>query len=399
MIVVGLISGTSVDAVDVAVADLELDGDELRLHRIGERAHPIPRPLREAILTALPPAATSMAAVCALDTGIGQAFADAAAAAVEELCDGSADLVVSHGQTLYHWVAGGRVHGTLQLGCPAWIAERTGLPVVADLRSRDVAAGGQGAPLVSLVDTLLLHGRGDGVQAALNLGGIANLTIVAPDRDPIAFDVGPANALIDAAARLGGDGAGIDHVGERAARGRTDPALAALLRADPYYAAPPPKSTGKEHFNAAYLEAALDRAPVPRTDDVLATVTEVAADSVADACVRHGVRGVVAAGGGVRNATLMGRLAAQLGAATLTTTDALGLPTDAREAYAFCVLGYLTWHGLAATVPSCTGARNASLLGSITPGRAALRLPEPASCAPTRLSVTGGRVAGPGRVS
>lgn len=392
MIVVGMISGTSVDGVDVAAAELTLDGDELLLRRIGERMHPYPERRREAIHAALPPATTTMAAVCGLDTGIGQTFAEAAAAAVNDLCSGAADLVVSHGQTLYHWVENGRVLGTLQLGSPAWIAERTGLPVLSDLRSRDVTAGGQGAPLVSLVDAMLLAGSGKGVQAALNLGGIANITIVAPDSDPIAFDVGPGNALIDAAVRRVGRSALMDLGGAGAARGHVDPALAAVLRADPYYAAPAPKSTGKEHFNGAYLEAALLRAPVALPDDVLATVTAVAADTVADACLSYGARRVVAAGGGVRNATLMAGLTARLGATTLTTMDALGLPSDAREAYAFCVLGYLTWHGLPATLPSCTGARHASVLGSITPGRAPLRLPDPVARSPVRLSVVGPEV-------
>ena len=182
-----------------------------------------------------------MEAVCRLDTRIGQAFAEVAVAAIEHV--GPVDLIVSHGQTLYHWVEDGTVKGTLQLGQPAWIAERTHVPVVSDLRPRDVAAGGQGAPLVSLLDTLLLAGR-DGRPAALNLGGIANLTV-----PPLAFDTGPGNALLDRAARQLA-GRPYDDDGALAAAGPVVPELLDRLLADPYYARPAPKSTGPEHFDA-----------------------------------------------------------------------------------------------------------------------------------------------------
>ena len=161
MRVIGVMSGTSYDAIDVAAADLELRDDAVVLHPLGARSVPYAGELRTRIADGLPPARTSYEEVCRLDTELGHAFADAAALGVRELGDGRADLVVSHGQTLYHWVdAGGRALGTLQLGQPAWIAERTGLPVVSDLRSRDVARGGNGAPLVSIFDVLLLGGAG-----------------------------------------------------------------------------------------------------------------------------------------------------------------------------------------------------------------------------------------------
>lgn len=175
MRVIGLMSGTSYDAIDAAAADLSLAGDSLVLEPLGMVSQAYDEELRDALAAALPPGATSLAEVCRLDTEIGRAFAAAAVRADRELCDGSAELVASHGQTVYHWTDGGKVHGTLQLGQPAWIAEATGLPVVADFRPRDIAAGGQGAPLVSLVDLLWLRGR-PGTPVALNLGGIANLT-------------------------------------------------------------------------------------------------------------------------------------------------------------------------------------------------------------------------------
>jgi anhydro-N-acetylmuramic acid kinase len=246
-------------------------------------------------------------------------------------------------------------NGTLQLGQPAWIAERTGLPVVADLRARDVAAGGQGAPLVSLLDTLLLAGRA-GTPAALNLGGIANLTV-----PPIAFDTGPANALLDAAARHF-TGRPYDEDGRLAAAGTVNREWLGRLLEDPYYARPAPKSTGKEHFHAGYV--AFDG----RAEDVLATLTRLTARTVADAARRHGVTEVITSGGGVRNPALMAALREELAPARLVTSEALGLPAQAKEAYAFALLGFLTHHGIAGTLPSATGARHASVLGSVTPG-------------------------------
>ncbi|MEU3983451.1 anhydro-N-acetylmuramic acid kinase [Streptomyces sp. NPDC026672] len=388
MRVIGLMSGTSYDAIEAAAADLTLDGDTLLLRPLGHLSVPYPDDLRDLIAATLPPATTTTAAVCALDTGVGQAFAGAAVRVLDEVCGGMADLVVSHGQTMHHWVEDGTVRGTLQLGRPAWIAEATGVPVVSDLRGRDVAAGGQGAPLVGMTDTLLLRGL-PGVPAALNLGGIANVTVVAPDAEPLAFDTGPANALLDAAVHHFTDGAAAyDEDGRRAAAGHTDPDLLEVLLADPYYRRPAPKSTGKEHFHLPYLRRALADAPTPGTDDVLATLTRLTAVTVADACRAHGVTGLVVSGGGTRNPVLMRMLGEELPGVTLRPSDDLGLPSDAKEALAFAVLGFLTVHGLPGTLPSGTGARHASLLGSLTPGRGPLRLPEPAARPPRLLRVT-----------
>ncbi|GAA2534068.1 MULTISPECIES: anhydro-N-acetylmuramic acid kinase [Streptomyces] len=385
MRVIGLMSGTSHDAVDAAAADLTLEGDTLLLRPLGMVSDPYPEELRTALTAALPPARTTMREVCRLDTRIGQAFAAVAVRADRELCDGRADLVVSHGQTVYHWVERGRVHGTLQIGSPAWIAEATGCPVVSDLRTRDVAAGGQGAPLVSVVDLMWLRGR-PGTPAALNLGGIANLTVAAGTGDPVAFDTGPANALVDAAVHALTDGR-LDHDrdGVLAARGHVDAALLRRLLDEPYYAKPPPKTTGKELFHWPYLRAALagrDRLPA---EDVIATVTRLTARTVADAVRSVGASEVVASGGGTRNPTLMAMLRTALHDIPLRTSDALGLPSAAKESYAFAVLGFLTAHGLAGTVPACTGARRPSILGSLTPGHRGLRLPEPAAVSPVRL--------------
>ncbi|GAA0657836.1 anhydro-N-acetylmuramic acid kinase [Streptomyces malaysiensis subsp. malaysiensis] len=373
--------------MDAAAADLVLDGDTVVLAPLGLVSEAYPEALRSALSAALPPAATTMKEVCALDTRIGQAFASLAARADRELCEGRADLIGSHGQTVYHWAEGGKVHGTLQLGQPAWIAEATGCPVVSDLRTRDVAAGGQGAPLVSLVDALWLGGR-PGVCAALNLGGIANITVVSSAGDPLAFDTGPANALIDAAVgALTGGRLDHDADGAMAARGTVHEPLLERLLAEPYYALPTPKTTGKELFHGSYLRAALAVVGPVRDDDVVATVTELTARTVADAVRSVHATEVLASGGGIRNPTLMGALRRALGGVALRTSDELGLPAAAKEAYAFAVLAFLTAHGLAGTAPSCTGARHASVLGSITPGLRGLRLPAPGRAAPTRLEI------------
>ncbi|MFJ8577734.1 anhydro-N-acetylmuramic acid kinase [Micromonospora sp. NPDC093277] len=421
MRIVGLMSGTSYDGVDVAAAEFTRDGETLRLRPLGHRGLDYADDLRAEIGALLPPGATTIEAVCRLDNRLGEVFAEAAAIGVE-LAGGRVDAVVSPGQTVFHWVEAGRARGTLQLGAPARVAARVGVPVLHDLRSADVAAGGQGAPLVPAFDALLLDaGRaldpaagalaaagtgprsaldvagtapgttldpgGAAPRAALNLGGIANLTVVAPDAPVVGYDVGPANALLDAAARRFLDRP-CDLDGARAAAGRVHPGLLELLLAEPYYAAPPPKSTGKELFHGGYLDGMLAALGEPvAADDVLATLTELTARTVAAECDRFGVTEVVAAGGGVRNPTLCARLSALgQGRWRLRTTDELGVPAQAKEAYAFALLGWLSWHGLPGAIPSVTGASRAAVLGSWTPSGPAYATVPPAP--PRRLFVT-----------
>ncbi|MGC9537257.1 anhydro-N-acetylmuramic acid kinase [Streptomyces sp. UG1] len=381
MRVIGLMSGTSYDAIDAGAADLSLVGDSLVLRPLGLVSEAYDEALREALTAALPPGTTSMAEVCRLDTRIGRAFAAVAVRADRDLCGGRAELIASHGQTVHHWAEDGQVHGTLQLGQPAWIAEATGLPVVADFRPRDIAAGGQGAPLVSLVDVLWLRGR-PGTPVALNLGGIANLT--APDGT--AFDTGPGCALIDAAARgFSGGELSYDVDGALAGRGTVHEPLLDRLLEEPYYALPAPKTTGKELFHLGHLRDALAGVGTLPAEDVVATLTMLTARTVADAVRALGASEVIASGGGTRNPVLMAMLGQRLPGVALRTSDALGLPSAAKEAYAFAVLGFLTAHGLPGTVPTATGAREARVLGSITPGRDGLRLPPPAGERPVRL--------------
>ena len=199
----------------------------------------------------------------------------------------------------------------------------------------------------------------------------------------LAYDIGPANALIDAAAWRA-RGADYDHDGQLAAAGWVDPDLLAALLAEPYYALPPPKTTGKELFNLAYLESLLAQRSLAPADAV-ATVTALTAEVVAAEVIRHGIDTVIASGGGCANPTLMAMLRSRLDGVRVTTSDTLGAPVDAKEAIAFALLGYYTAHGLPGNVPSCTGAEAPRILGTITPGRAQLRLPEPLSTSPTCL--------------
>jgi anhydro-N-acetylmuramic acid kinase len=365
--IIGLISGTSIDGIEAAVGDLWLESGVLKLRPLGGRSIPYEAGLRKEILATLPPAVTTMEQVARLHNLVGQAFAAAADTVNRELAGGRADLVVSHGQNAFHWVEGRRARGTLQLGQPAWIAERTGLTVVSDVRARDIAAGGQGAPLVSLFDSMLFGGEGR--RALLNLGGIANITVVGGGRAPLAFDTGPANALMDAVvySRTGG-AEHFDREGRRAAAGVIDQTLLAELLAEPYFSLEPPKSTGRELFSLAYLEPRLPAGL--GLDDVLATLAALTAQSVAQACLAQSVTEVVAAGGGTFNPTLMNMLREALGAVPIRSIEEWGIPPAAKEAYAFALLGFMTAHNWPGVAAGATGADHVSILGSITPGSA-----------------------------
>ena len=394
MIVIGLMSGTSYDGIEAAAGDLEIEGNVLVLRPLAERNVAYPDELRRDIAAVLPPATTTVGHVCELDVRIGQCFAEAAEA-IQRAVHDDAQLVVSHGQTLFHWVEDGRARGSLQVGQAAWIAELTGLPVVSDLRTRDIAAGGQGAPMVAKFDALMLAGATSRC-AALNLGGIANLTVVEAGREPLAYDIGPANALIDAAVHHFSQGRQrLDRDGRRATSGRVHEPLLAELMSDPYYAAPPPKPTGKERFNLTYLLSALERHSSIPEDDVIATVTALTATVVATELKRLKVAEVFASGGGTANRTLMSDLARRAPDVNIRTTEVWGLPSSAKEAYAFATLGFLTVNGHPGALPSCTGARRATLLGSITPGAQPLSL-APSAPAPVRLRIEASRAGASG---
>ena len=392
MRVLGCMSGTSVDGIDVACADLELVDGELRCRYRGLTSRPFDPRLRERIVAALPPGLPGAGELCELHAALGHAYAAVFAAARDQLADGAADLAVLHGQTFYHWVDdAGRALGTLQLGNASAVAERLGIPVVSDLRSRDVAAGGQGAPLVAMFDALLLADRPD-PGAAVNLGGIANLTVVEGGRVVTAYDLGPAGALMDPAATAASGGTlGYDENGAMAARGRVCARLLDRLKREAYYRRAVPRSTGREYFNASYLarmQAGLE--PAPAGDDVVATVTRLLVDLLAKAGSEHGLAEFVLSGGGSKNATTVRWLRSELPGVAVRTTDELGVPVQAKEALAFAVLGYLTWNGLPGSVTAATGARHPSVLGSIEPGDGPLLLPPPLDTSPSRLRVLSG---------
>jgi anhydro-N-acetylmuramic acid kinase len=385
--IVGLISGTSYDGIDAAVVDFTAEGSDLvaRIEHSATTAYP-PQ-VSAALHRAAHPRTVTMAEVARLDTWIGQAFAAAAAAAAKSAA-GPVDLLCSHGQTVFHWVAGGGDHapvgtvlGTLQLGQPAWIAERTGIAVLSDVRARDIAAGGQGAPLVPLLDLLLLADL-PGRAAALNIGGIANITVAGDP--PSGYDTGPGNALIDLVAK-DATGAAYDVDGALAGRGQVDERALAAYLTDPYFARRPPKSTGREYFDHEFLDRHSAGLNAP---DLAATVTALTAESIAAELRRHRIDTVLAAGGGIDNPVLRGMLADRLPGVQVLTSAEVGLPPDAKEAVAFALIGWYGWHGLSAAVPACTGATTARLLGSLTPGGVPLRLPEAGTDAPHRLRIS-----------
>ncbi len=386
MRVLGMISGTSMDGIDAAVVDFALDGDTLHGRLLHASTTPYSPDVRDRLIAALPPSPTTLEEVCRLDTLIGLEFAAVATGVAGDVA--GVDLVVSHGQTVFHWIDGGHALGTLQIGQPAWTAERTGAPVLSDVRIRDVVAGGHGAPLVSYLDALLLAGRSE-TAAALNLGGIANVTVLRPDGSLVAYDTGPANALVDAVVTADGlDPAGYDTDGRLAAAGRVDAALLDELLDEPYYRLPPPRSTGKELFHLPYVRAAIARAGTsPSPVDLVRTLTELTVRTVVAEVRRQGATFLAVSGGGWHNPVLMAGIRAGLPGVTVVPADDLGAPTDDKEAIAFALIGWCSLHGLPGTVPGGTGARGPRILGSLTPGAGPLRLPEPLATAPARLQL------------
>lgn len=357
-------SGTSVDAIDLAVAEFHDDGDVAVMRLLWHGEFGWDEELRARILATLPPATSDVATWCRLDADVGRELGRAAQWALAQA--GPVDLVASHGQTLHHWVQDGTVLGSLQIGNAAWIQAATGTPVISDFRAADIAAGGQGAPLASTFDELWL---GDAPTAVLNLGGIANVTLVGNDDGVLTGDTGPASCLLDAAARRHhGQPADLD--GALASRGAVDEAALDLLLADPFYALPLPKSTGREYFHAGYVDDHLgDRAPTG--PDLFATLTELTARTVADVVNAADVTRVVASGGGMRNPVLVERLRDHLRVPLLESSE-LGVPSDAKEAYAFALLGFLSATGRPGVVPgrhgrAATGAAECVVLGARRP--------------------------------
>lgn len=373
MRVAGLISGTSADAVDAAVCEFspnETPG-ELTLRLLAYREQPMNPELRRRLIELWRSGTARLDELTALNVELGQEFAGAIEHVVHQEGIADLDLIASHGQTIYHLVEPGRTRGTVQMGEPAVIAERMGITVAADFRVADMAAGGEGAPLVPHFDALFFGG--ERVRALQNLGGIANVTFVAPDMEPYAFDTGPGNTLLDAAARLLFDEP-YDRDGRHAAAGDVDQDLLSSLLEHPYFQRRPPKSTGREIFGDAFAADAIARGRESGSgrEDIMATLTALTAQSVADAYRRFGPPGIdemVLSGGGARNPTLVGALQRRLPDVTIRHHEEFGIPGDAKEAVAFALLGYATLTGLHANVPACTGASHSTILGKLVPGR------------------------------
>ena len=360
----GLISGTSADGIDAALVSFEHECPRL----LAARTHPWPAALREQILAvAQGETALDLDAFGRLDVALGEGFAAAALALLHASGTPASAVraIGSHGQTLRHRPIGKHPF-TLQLGDAATIAERCSIDVVADFRRADVAAGGQGAPLLPAVHAMLLAQPGR-TRVVLNLGGIANITVLGADGSVTGFDTGPANGLLDAWC-LRQRGAAFDRDGAFAASGRVDKILLDALLADPYFALAPPKSTGREHFHLGWL-AAQAQVSTLAAADVQATLLELSARSVAEAITRHApdAADVLACGGGAHNGALLRRLAELLAPRTVLSTAAFGVDPDFLEATAFAWLARQRLLGRPGNLPAVTGARGPRLLGAIHP--------------------------------
>ena len=390
MLVAGLMSGTSADGVDVALVEITGLGWKTRFRLVSFHSVAYPRPIRRRILALASGTATTASELSQLNFLVGELFAKACLVAcrrarvpVRRLA-----LIGSHGQTVFHqncaaMYCGVPVRSTLQIGEPAVIAEHTGVTTVADFRPADIAAGGQGAPLVPFFDYLLFRHRRKG-RIALNIGGIANLTAIparAAPEEVIAFDTGPGNMLLDGLTAITTRGRrSYDAGGRLAARGRLAAADLRRLLRQPYFRLSPPKTAGREQFGAAYIERYFLRR-YGRSEaalrDALATATALTAESIAAAVSDYvlpkcSVQECFVSGGGVRNAFLMEELRRRLALRApigVLPSDSAGVPAEAKEAVAFAVLAYHTVHKRPANLPSATGARHPAILGKVVYAR------------------------------
>ena len=387
MKVIGMISGTSFDGIDAGCFDINVINGVMSAKLIGFESYEYKKDVHELIAKAMPPQATDLESICILDTYIGQEFARAAVALSKNLGI-TADLIVSHGQTVFHWIdQSHKARGTLQIGEPTWIAEATGVTVLSNIRSRDVVVGGHGAPLVSILDQLLL-GSHDEPVAALNLGGISNVTVTGKGLTPIAYDIGPANGLLDAAISAFTDGTShFDEDGKLAASGTVDSVILEKLLQEPYYALAAPKSTGKELFHLPYITAHFGEVSSWKIEDVMATLLALTVETVALDVEKYNVSQLFVAGGGSANPVMMKALTQRLAPCEVLSMASLGVDPRQKEALAFAIMGYLSAHGQPGSIPSCTGASKATILGSFTPGTGPLHIPAPLASAPTKLVI------------
>jgi anhydro-N-acetylmuramic acid kinase len=401
MLVLGLISGTSADGIDVALARIEEPGSRNRAgqfkDRPSKRSHPrkVRRELlahttlkmnpavRKEVLRIAEGGACTAGDISQLNFRVGEEFAAAATTACKQFKVKlkNVGLIGSHGQTIFHQGSAGEFLGkktasTLQIGETAVIAARTGIPTVGDFRVADMAAGGQGAPLVPYVDWLLLRNERVG-RVALNLGGIGNVTVLPATKSKapnlIAFDTGPANMVIDGLVTHFSKGREtFDRDATMARKGECNDSLLQQLMADPYLTIKPPKSTGREYYGREFLLKLLKRARKYRVrpEDLVRTATVFTALSVVDALNRFvfprtEIGQVIVSGGGARNPLIMAQLTAALAPITVMRSSDIGVDEDSKEAFAFALLAYETWMGRTGNLPSATGAKKSVLLGKI----------------------------------
>lgn len=358
MRVAGIMSGTSLDGIDVAVVDIR----GRRFDVAGFRSFPYPADVRRRLL-AVSNRETHTAEISRLNFLLPELYAKAVKRCGVPL--ESIDLIGCHGQTIFH-----ERGNTLQIGDGSVLAERTGKPVVSDFRPRDIAAGGRGAPLVPFVDYLVYRDRKLG-RVALNIGGIANITAIPPNGkadEVMAFDTGPGNMVIDQLTGIATSGAAtFDKGGALAAKGAVDRKLLSTLLKAPYYRQKPPKTAGREQYGHDFI-AGLIATGSPVTD-LITTATAFTAATVAAGIrrfVKHPVDEVIASGGGVHNRTLMGYLQAFLPDCRIRTSNEFGVDSDAKEAIAFAILAHETWRRRPSNLPSATGARHPAVLGRIS---------------------------------
>ncbi|HET7370152.1 MAG TPA: anhydro-N-acetylmuramic acid kinase [Gammaproteobacteria bacterium] len=364
---IGLMSGTSADGVEAALVAIN-DGHIQLRHACYDRFDAVLHDDIHGLARGDYEGRDPIDALGMLDVRLGEAFAAAALRVLTEsgIEPRAVRAIGSHGQTIRHR-PDGPAPFTLQIGDPNIIAARTGITTAADFRRRDIALGGQGAPLAPAFHQATFAAP-DQIRALLNLGGIANITVLEPGRDVRGFDTGPANTLLDAwAARH--DRGRIDEDGAWASSGSIHNELLQALLKDDYFRRPPPKSSGPEHFNLGWLQAGITSLPEPPTpEDVQATLVELSAMTVADALLAQAVRQVYVCGGGVHNPVLMAALRRALPSVAVHSTAELGIDPDYVEAMAFAWLAHRTVTGQAGNLPAVTGARTPAVLGTICPG-------------------------------
>jgi anhydro-N-acetylmuramic acid kinase len=382
-LVLGLMSGTSADGVEVALARIAGAPPKLQSHLVNHASFPLPSAVRKEILRIAEGAPTTAGEISKLNFRLGQVFADAALLACKgfRIPPSKINLIASHGQTIFHqgqpWpFLGESTAATFQIAEAAVIAARTGITTVADFRPSDVATGGQGAPLVPYADYLLYRHPRVG-RVSLNLGGIANVTVIpagAKPSDVLAFDTGPANMLIDALVSHFSKGRKrFDENARLAEQGQTNVKVLEKLLQDPFLKLSPPKSTGREYYGMAYLQRmlSLGRKFRAKPNDLIRTATIFSALSVVDSLHRFvlaktKIDELIVSGGGTDNPLFMGQLSAALKDIEILPSSKFGIPENAKEAYAFALLGYETIHRRPSNLISATGAREPAILGKIS---------------------------------